>query len=61
MSVLKCWTGSILMLLGLAGGLHAEMTVSQSNDPSAMVSMDLSALLGQEKAALGAISSYNFV
>lgn len=44
------------MLLGLAGGLHAEMTVSQSNDPTAAISMNLSALLGQEKAALGAVS-----
>ena len=44
------------MLLGLAGGLHAEMTVSQSNDPSAAISMNLSAVLGQERAALGAVS-----
>ena len=57
MSVLKCWTGSAVLLLALAGGVHAEMTVSQSNDPSAMIGMNLTALLGQEKAALGAVSN----
>ncbi len=56
MSVLKCWTGSMVMLLALAGGVRAEMTVSQSNDPTAAVGMNLTALLGQEKAALGAVS-----
>lgn len=44
------------MLLALAGGVRAEMTVSQSNDPTAAVGMNLTALLGQEKAALGAVS-----
>lgn len=43
------------MLLGLAGGLHAEMTVSQSNDPAAAIGMDLTALLGQDRAGLGAV------
>ena len=55
MSVLKCWTGGMVMLLGLAGGLHAEMTVSQSNDPAAAIGMDLTALLGQDHAGLGAV------
>lgn len=57
MSVLKCWTGSAVLLLALAGGVHAEMTVSQSNDPTAALGMNLTALLGQEKAALGAVSA----
>ncbi|MCB2135794.1 MAG: cell wall hydrolase [Rhodobacteraceae bacterium] len=57
MSVLKCWTGSMFMLLAMAGGLHAEMTVSQSNDPAASIGVNLTALLGQEKAALGAVSA----
>lgn len=57
MSVLKCWTGSAMLLLALAGGVHAEMTVSQSNDPAAMLGMNLTALLGQEKAALNAVSA----
>lgn len=43
------------MLLGLAGGLHAEMTVSQSNDPAAAIGMNLTALLGQDRAGLGAV------
>lgn len=55
MSVLKCLTGSMVVLLGLAGGLHAEMTVSQSNDPAAAIGMDLTALLGQDRAGLGAV------
>lgn len=57
MSVLKCWTGSAVLLLALAGGVRAEMTVSQSNDPTAALGMNLTALLGQEKAALGAVSA----
>lgn len=56
MSVLKCWSGGMIMLLALAGGVRAEMTVSQSNDPAAAVGMNLTALLSQEKAALGAVS-----
>ena len=47
MSVLKCWTGSMVMLLAMAGGLHAEMTVSRSNDATAAVGANLVALLGQ--------------
>ncbi|MDW4548032.1 cell wall hydrolase [Defluviimonas sp. D31] len=55
MSVLKCWTGGMAMLLALTGGVHAEMTVSQSNDPTAALGVNLSTLLGQERAALGAV------
>jgi len=55
MSVLKCWTGSMVVLLGLAGGLHAEMTVSQSNDPTAAIGMNLTALLGKDREGLGAV------
>lgn len=44
------------MLLALAGGVSAEVTVSQSNDPTAALGLNLTALLGQEKAALGAVS-----
>ncbi|MFN6951311.1 MAG: cell wall hydrolase [Albidovulum sp.] len=57
MSVLKCWTGGMVMLLGLAGGLHAEMTVSQSNDPAAVIGMDLTALLGQDREGLGSVEA----
>jgi hypothetical protein len=57
MSVLKCWTRSIAMLLALAGGVHAEMTVSQSNDPAALLGLDLTTLLGQENTALGKLDA----
>lgn len=55
MSVLKSWTWGIAVLLALAGGVQAEMTVSQSNDPTAAIGMNLTALLGREKQALGAV------
>ncbi|MDH5529259.1 MAG: cell wall hydrolase, partial [Paracoccaceae bacterium] len=46
----------MFVLLAMAGGVHAEMTVSRSNDPAASLGVNLTALLGQEKAALGAVS-----
>jgi spore germination cell wall hydrolase CwlJ-like protein len=55
MSVLKCWTRSAIALLALAGGVHAEMTVSQSNDPTASINTSLLALLGQERTGLDAV------
>ena len=55
MSVLKSWTGGALVLLAMAGGLRAEVTVSQSNDPTAIVGTGLVTLLGQERSALEAI------
>lgn len=57
MSMLKSWTGGALLSLVLAGGLHAEVTVSQSNDPNAVEEQGLLALMFQEKAALNAVSS----
>lgn len=56
MSVLKCWTGAAIAVLALAGGVRAEMTVSQSNDPTATLSVDIATLLGQEKSAFGLVS-----
>ncbi|MEZ5686399.1 MAG: cell wall hydrolase [Paracoccaceae bacterium] len=46
-----------MLLLALAGGLHAEVTVSQSNDPNTVEEQGLLALMFQEKAALGAVSA----
>ena len=57
MSVLKCWTGAAFAVLALAGGVHADMTVSQSNDPTAAIGVGITDLLGQEKNALGLVSS----
>lgn len=57
MSVLKSWTGGLVVLLALAGGLRAEVTVSQSNDPGAVAEQGLVSLLWQERTALGAVSA----
>ena len=54
MSVLMRWAASVVLLFGLAGGVQAEMTVSQSNDPDGSVDVHMVALLGQERAGLGA-------
>lgn len=56
MSVLKTWTGGALVLLAMAGGLRAEVTVSQSNDPTANVDLGLVTLLGQERSALESVA-----
>jgi len=56
MSVLKSWTGGLVVLLALAGGLRAEVTVSQSNDPSEVAEQGLVSLLWQERTALDAVS-----
>lgn len=52
MYMLKCWTRSMVMLLALAQAAHADMTVSQSNDPHAGFGVSLAALFGQENAGL---------
>lgn len=55
MSVLKSWTGGALLLLTLAGGLRAEVTVSQSNDPLEVAAQGLAAVLFQERSGLEAV------
>ena len=57
MFTLKCWTRSMVLLLALAQAAHAEMTVSQSNDPTALLGVNLATLFGQENAALGAVEA----
>lgn len=56
MSVLKSWTGGVIVLLALAGGLRAEVTVSQSNDPTEGAEQALMSVLWQERDALAAVS-----
>ena len=56
MSVMKCWTGATLVALALTGPVRAEMSVSQSNDPTAALGVDIATLLGQEKSALGLVT-----
>lgn len=54
MSLLKSWSGGAVVLLALAGGLRAEVTVGHSTDPAAQ-SADLASLLVQERANLDAV------
>ena len=57
MFTLKCWTRSLVMLLVFAQAAHAEMTVSQSNDPTALLGANLATLFGQENAAMSAVQA----
>ena len=50
----------MVMLLALAPAAHADMTVSQSNDPTAALGVSLTALFGQENAAIGAVETGRF-
>ena len=50
----------MVMLLALAQAAHADMTVSQSNDPTAALGVNLAALFGQEKEAIGAVDAGHF-
>lgn len=47
----------MIMLLALATTASAGTTVSQSNDPNAALGVNLTALFGQENAALGQVES----
>lgn len=55
MSLLKSWTGGAAILLALAGGLRAEVTVSQSNDPTEVAEQGLMSVLWTERSAMSAI------
>mgnify|MGYP000863769812 CR=1 FL=1 len=50
----------MVLLLALAPAAHADMTVSQSNDPTAAMGVSLTALFGQENAAMGAVETGRF-
>jgi hypothetical protein len=56
MSVLKSWIGAAVAVLALCAGVHADTTVSQSNDPTAALGVDIATLLGQENSAFGLVS-----
>lgn len=60
MSLLKCWTRSTLVFLVLAQAVHADMTVSQSNDPAAPLSINLVGLFTQENSALDDVAEGRF-
>lgn len=52
MRLLQTWTRATLALLVLSGAAYADVTVSQSNDPTATIGGRLSSLLGAEHSAM---------
>lgn len=56
MRVLQHWARGTAVLLALSGAAHADVTVSQSNDPSASVDSRLTRLFGVERTAFTAIT-----
>ena len=55
MNVLKTWAGACALTVALSSGLAAEVSVSQSNDPTADIDARLTRLLGQERAGLALV------
>jgi len=55
MNVLKIWAGASALTVALSSGLAAEVSVSQSNDPTAPIDARLTQLLGQERAGLALV------
>lgn len=55
MCLLKTWMRGAVALTLLSGAAFADVTVSQSNDPTASLGGHLSALLGAERNALGTL------
>jgi spore germination cell wall hydrolase CwlJ-like protein len=55
--MLKCWAKSAVVLFVLAQAVHADTTVSQSNDPSAAMGINLVDLFGREAAGLDAVEA----
>lgn len=55
MRLLDIWMRSAAALMLLSGAAFADVTVSQSNDPSVNLGGQLSALLGAERNALGTL------
>lgn len=60
MSMLKCWARSTLVFLALAQAVHADMKVSQSNDPAAPLNVNLVGLFTQESSALENVDAGRF-
>lgn len=51
----QTWTTALLALAVLSGAAFAEVTVSQSNDPSALMGQQFASLLGAEHKAVEAL------
>ncbi|MFC2969325.1 cell wall hydrolase [Acidimangrovimonas pyrenivorans] len=56
MRMVMAWARSAVLLVALSTAAVADVSVSQSNDPTASVDTRLSLLLGQERTAFTAIS-----
>ncbi len=55
MNLRQIWACATVALLALSGAGFAEVTVSQSNDPTASLAGDLSAMLGAEHKTVAAL------
>jgi spore germination cell wall hydrolase CwlJ-like protein len=55
MRLLKTWTGAVLALAVLAGAASAEVTVSRSNDPTALIQSQFASLMGAEHRTLDTV------
>ena len=51
------WTGAVLALFVLSGAAFADVTVSQSNNPTELIGEQFASLLGAEHDVIGAISN----
>lgn len=56
MRLRHCWRAALLGLVVLTGAAHADVTVSQSNDPNLGLESRVSSLLGVERSALGMVT-----
>lgn len=55
MHLLKTWARAALALGVLAGAVHAEVTVSRSNDPTALISSQFASLMEAEHKTIDAL------
>lgn len=55
MRLLESWAGGAIALLVLGSAALADVTVSQSNEPTQNVGTEISTLLGQERSAFAAL------
>ncbi|MGB8813795.1 MAG: cell wall hydrolase [Paracoccaceae bacterium] len=56
MRLLQTWTRAAMALIVLSGAAFADVTVSQSNDPTASIEGRMVTLLGVERAAMGQVA-----
>jgi spore germination cell wall hydrolase CwlJ-like protein len=56
MRLLKTWTHAVLALAFMAMAANAEVTVSRSNDPTALIGAQMASLMGAEHKTLNVLS-----